>query len=284
MKNMIARMMGFYLNVLSLVSPSLAGRKGFLLFCRPFRLSMSGKQLEFLNAAKKSVLTTEGQSIQVYQWGNGKKKILFLHGWQSHSYRWKAYIEAFSKDEYTIYALDAPGHGLSGGNFLSAPLYSAIIEQFINDHGKMHAVISHSLGGFSLLYTFYRNPSLAVNKVILMAPPGNAQDFMDFYRQTLGLSNRTSKRIADHFVSRFNADPAFFSTPKFATSVNVNGLIIHDEQDLEAPYHYATRINEAWKKSRLVTTNGLGHNLKSTEVVKEVVAFVSEPVSEPALA
>jgi hypothetical protein len=52
-------------------------------------------------------------------------------------------------------------------------------------------------------------------------------------------------------------------------------LIIHDEKDEEAPYRYAQQIHAAWAASRLITTSGLGHNLKSAQVVGKVKDFLS---------
>ncbi|MDQ2656657.1 MAG: alpha/beta hydrolase, partial [Bacteroidota bacterium] len=209
--------------------------------------------------------------------GNGPRKVLFLHGWQSHTYRWKAYIEALSKDEFTIYSLDAPGHGLSSGNFLSVPLYSSLIENFVKQHGPFHTVAGHSLGGFSLLYTFYRAPDLPISRVILLSPPGEASDFILAFKKTLGVSDRVVKLVVDHFGQRYQVTPGFFSARKFAERIKAKGLIIHDEDDTEAPYHYSIPLQQAWSNSRLHTTKGLGHNLKSTSIVREVVGFIGEP-------
>jgi esterase/lipase len=276
MKNIAAKFFGLYLNVLALISPRRAGLQAFLLFCRPFRIPLTDKQKEFLNSGEKFTIQAGDVSIQAYRWGEGDKKILFLHGWQSHSYRWKAYIEALPKDEYTIYALDAHGHGLSSGNFLSVPVYSTLIQQFILELDQVHAIISHSLGSFSLLYTLHQFPLLPVRKIIAMAPPGEANDFMTVYKNTLGLSDRVMKLVTGHFMEMYDVTPDYFSAVKFASAVEVDGLIIHDETDNEAPYHYSTSIHKAWKKSKLVTTKGLGHNLRSPLIVQEVLNFITE--------
>jgi pimeloyl-ACP methyl ester carboxylesterase len=190
------------------------------------------------------------------------------------------YIEALSKDEYTIYAFDAPSHGLSGGNFLSVPLYGSLIRDFVLNTGDIHAVIGHSVGSFSLLYTLYQFPLLPIRKIILLAPPGEATDFMDFYQKTLRLSQRTRRLVTEHFKSVYNVGPEFFSTTRFAASINVQGLIIHDQDDDETPHHYAEAIHRAWKRSTLVTTKGFGHNLRSPAVVNAVVDYITEDVRE----
>jgi pimeloyl-ACP methyl ester carboxylesterase len=280
MKNLIAKTIGLYINVLSLLSPSKAGVRAFLLFCRPFRLSLSEKQLQFFNSADRFLVTADDCQVQAYKWGNGKRKILFLHGWQSHTYRWKAFIDGFSKEEYTIYSLDAPGHGLSSGNFLSVPLYSKVIENFIIAQGPFHAAVGHSIGGFTLMYTLFRLPLLAIGKIVTMAAPGNANDFVTVFKNTIGLSDKALNLMIDEFVNRYGVTPDHFSSERFASSLHVKGLIIHDELDDEAPYQYSVRLNERWKKSTLITTKGIGHNLRSPEIVKHVVNFVEEPVGQ----
>jgi pimeloyl-ACP methyl ester carboxylesterase len=281
MKTLIVRLYGLYLNLLAFFFPTKAAEKGFLLFCRPFRLPISQKQKEFFNSADKFSVNLDDETIQGYRWGKGDKKILFLHGWQSHTYRWKTYVEALSKDAYTVYALDAPGHGLSTGNFLSVPLYSTLIDSFIRDHGPFHSVVGHSLGGFSLLYTLYKFPLLEINKIVLLAPPGEASDFISVFEKTLKLNKKTLQLVLDHFGERYNVTPEYFSTLRFAGSLKAKGLIIHDEEDAEAPYHYSIPLQKAWDKSRLISTKGFGHNLRSKTVVDEVVNFVEEQKHEP---
>jgi pimeloyl-ACP methyl ester carboxylesterase len=274
MKKLIVRLIGLYLNALAIVAPRRAGHRAFMLFCRPFRTAITGKQKSFFDSATSFFLDANGVVIQGYKWGAGEKKVLFLHGWQSHSYRWKTYVDALSKTEYTIYALDAPGHGLSKGDFLTVPIYSSLIQQFILDAGNLHAVVGHSLGSFSLLYTFYKYPLLPVKKVIAMAPPGEAKDFVDVFRTTLGVSQNVIRQIEERFVDLYDVKPDYFSSVKFGSSLRIPGLIIHDVEDQEAPYHYSTLLHQAWRRSKLITHKGFGHNLKSPSVVQQVVNFI----------
>jgi pimeloyl-ACP methyl ester carboxylesterase len=271
----IARLIGFYLNVLAVVAPRIAGRKGFYLFCTPLATPVKEHHRQFLDTAVKSSVEFEGITIQTYRWGNGPKKILFLHGWQSHSFRWKNYIDSFSKEDYTLYALDAPAHGLSGGKYINLPIYSRVIEHFLLRIHPLHAVIGHSFGGFASLYALYCNPLLPVERLVIMGTPGEADDFVQFYRGMLGLSSRAMRVIADYFEETLHHPPGFFSAVQFAKAVTVPGLIIHDEKDEEAPYRYALQIHAAWKTSKLITTSGLGHNLKSAQVVGNVMDFLS---------
>jgi len=275
MKKVITSLAGTYLNALSHVSPGLAASTGLKLFCRPFRAKMKDYHHQFFNTADRFSFEYDGIEIQGYRWGEGEKKILFLHGWQSHTFRWRNYIEALPKDQYTIYSIDAPGHGLSAGSFLTVPYYSGVIRQLIETIGHVHAVVGHSLGSFSMLHALYEQPALPVNRLILTAPPGEASDFVAVYQGMLQLSEKTMTLILKHFEEKFGKPISWFSTSKFAHAVSLPGLIIHDEEDEEAPFHYSKKINEQWPQSRLIATKGLGHNLKSKNVIDEIVKFIN---------
>ena len=272
---------GRYLNTLAHLLPRIAGRQGFRLFCRPFRTPLTAYHKKFLNTADQFSFEHDGILIQAYRWGEGPKKILFVHGWQSHSFRWKAYIESLSKEQYTMYAFDAPGHGLSGGSFLTVPYYSDIIQKLIDSLGEIHILVGHSLGCFASLHAIHAHPSLPVRKLILMAPPGKASDFLLFYQNTLKLSAKCVSLILKHFENVIQKPISYFSTTDFATSVKVSGLIIHDENDAETPYANAVEISQRWDNSKLITTKGLGHNLKSPEVVLDVINFIETTTNQP---
>ena len=275
MNKIFIRSIGFYLNTLALIAPAYAGKKGFELFCWPRRIRMKPHQLEFLNQAhEKFIIDYAGKKVQAYRWGKGAKKVLLLHGWQSHSYWWRYVINRLSKEEFSIYSLDAPGHGLSEGDFLNLPHYSGLIEQFIVEQKSFHAILTHSFGGFASVYTLHRLPHLQVSKMVVMAAPGEVEHFFNYYQYMLGLSQKAIGLITAQFIQTIGHPPSYFQMKDFAKTLNLNGLIIHDTEDKEAPYKNAIAINEAWKNSKLITTTGLGHNLKSKELVEEVARFV----------
>ena len=275
MNKIIIRSIGFYLNTLALLSPKTAAKKGFELFCWPRRIKMKPHQLEFLNQADEQFkIDYAGKKVQAYRWGNGSKKILLLHGWQSHSYWWRYVINRLSKEEFTIFSLDAPGHGLSEGDFLNLPHYSGLIEQFITEQKSIHAILTHSFGGFASVYTLHRLPHLQVAKMAVMAAPGEVEFFFLYYQRLLRLSKRTIRLINGYFENFIGHPPSYFKMKEFSKSLTLPGLIIHDTEDKEAPYQTALDMNEVWKNSSLITTTGLGHNLKSKELVEQVAMFI----------
>lgn len=278
MKKVVPKLIGGYLNTLSYVAPGRVGEIGFNIFCTPVAPPVKPHHKSYLETASLFNFESDGITLQGYRWGNGEKKLVFLHGWQSHTYRWKKYIQAFSQEEYSIYAFDAPAHGLSGGKYANIPLYSSAITAFFKKIGNADAVVSHSMGSISTLHALYNHHHLDIGKLVLMGSPGEANDFITFYQQFTGLSDRTFRFILDHFVKTIKQTPDYFSAPKFAANIKIPGLIIHDEGDDEAPYKHAVRIHKAWPQSKLITTKGFGHNLKSHKVVEVVKDFVKKGI------
>lgn len=281
MKKMISHLIGFYLNVLAFIAPQKAALVGFRLFCYPVRGKISKHQRQFLQDASQFLIHHKGDRIQGYTWGKGPINILLLHGWQSHSYRWKRYVESIDQTQYTIYAFDAPGHGLSSGNFLTVPLYSEVVTKVIEHIGRAHIVLGHSIGSFTALYTFHTHPSLQPDKLIATACPGEAREFFKFYQMQLGLSDRCIQQIAKRFEKEVQHSPAYFSAQSFTTHLHVQGLLIHDQEDGETPVENALTIHQSWKNSQLILTKGKGHNLKSDEVVAHVINFISQETTLP---
>lgn len=275
-KKIIQKSVGYYFNALAYVSPKTLEKQGFQLFCNPMAKTIKTHQLQFLEKGKNEILTIESEKIQTYKWGNGSKKIVFIHGWASHSFRWKSYIENLIENDFTVYAFDAPAHGLSTGKMLHVVLYGKAINQMILHNQEIEHIVSHSIGGFATTYWLqhYKNNTKNIKKVVIMGAPGEAKDFFDFYQSILGLSQKAIEIISRSFTKRLGHEPSYFSASKFATDLEKDCLIIHDKKDKDTNPNYSIELNKNWNKSQLILTEGLGHNLKSKNLEQKVIDFI----------
>src|SRR5690606_3735511 len=128
---------------------------------------------------------------------------------------------------------------------------------------------------FAMVYSLYRVPRLPVGRLVLMAPPGEASEFADHFRRRLRLSSRAMRLMLEYFQEKLLQPAAYYSTKRFAASLPVPGIIVSDKDDYETPYAHALDIHKVWKKSTLVQTRGLGHNLRSAEVTRIVCDYVT---------
>lgn len=270
----IVSLIGWYFNTFAYVFPQLIARQAFRVFCTPFGVKLKPQQLAFLEAAENFSFDYNGTLIAGYKWGTGSNSVLCVHGWQSHSYRWKKFIEMLDKDKYTVYAIDAMAHGKSEGKLINVPMYADLIEYIMVEKKKMDYIFAHSLGAFSCMYCFYKNPSISPKKIVCMASPRNAMDFVDEMTKQVGLSEKVVKLVVDRFVSLFNKPPEFFSANRFASKQVSPALIIHDENDKDVSVQFAYDIHEAWPESELLITKGFGHKLRHVSVPEAAIRFI----------
>jgi len=280
MKKVIYQSIGFYLDAMSKVSPQKTGELGFKLMCKPQNKGLRAHQQEFLNTAVQTDYNFNGQNIKLYQWGTGPKKILFVHGWQSHSFRWKKYIEVLPKDEYSLITYDAPGHGQSEGNQFTVPLNAFLIDHLVDHYQGFDTIVAHSIGSMSVFYALAYYRTSQVNKVVSMAAPNRAEEFFNFFGNVLNLKSQTMHHIANEFQRQVRHKIEDISLPQFASKVNISGIIIHDEDDEDTPFENALELNAKWHNSTLIKTQGLGHNLKSEKVVKLVKDYIETGFSK----
>ncbi|MFD2036267.1 alpha/beta fold hydrolase [Belliella marina] len=276
MKQLIYQSIGLYINTLNKISPKKGGEVGFRLFCKPVRSKLKKQHLDFFKTSEQEDFDFNGVNIRLYKWGNGPKKVLFVHGWQSHSYRWKHYIEALPKSEYTVIAYDGPGHGQSEGNQFHVPMNAFLISMFVEKFGGFDTVVGHSIGCFSVIYAIAHYDIRQIGKFVSMASPGKASDFFSFYTATLRLKKYAIENITNEFQMQIRHRVEEISLMHFMKYLDMPGLIIHDKDDPDTPYTNALEMSNAWENSKLITTEGLGHNLRSKEIVKVVCGFIQE--------
>ncbi len=272
--NVIMNLVGIYLNLINSISKKIGGKHAFYLFCYPFKAKLTKKQQAFLDTAHRFKLDVDKKQIQCYRWGNGPKNLLFVHGWQSHSYRWKKYIESLSPDEFTIYAIDAPGHGNSDGKISNVPLFEKAIQAISIHIGELHSIVSHSIGSFSALYFVDQNPNRQPKKLVTLASPNSIEDFLDYYFKKLKLTNRTIRNFKSYFNQYTNKETSYFTLANVIKSNKADGLIIHDEGDKTLTVDYSKNLHMLWPKSKLVITQGFGHKLRDLSIVNMVGEFV----------
>ncbi len=278
MKKTIAKVLpkiiGNGLNAVSYISPKYASAKALNIFATPRQGSkFNDKQEAFLNTANQHTLSYDNLDIQTYNWKGSKDTILFVHGWESNTFRWKKLITSLHQLDYNIVALDGPAHGKSGGTQFTAIMYSEFIN-VVARHYNPSAIIGHSVGGMSTVFYQhkYQNPDLT--KMVLLGAPSEFTEVFKNYVNMLGLNKRIKNGLNKLVIERFNYEPSHFSVAKFSKEINVQGLIIHDRGDKIINHDEAELISSNFKNSKLITTQGFGHGLRDDSVNKAVINFI----------
>ena len=273
MKDLVVKIVGNYINMLSYVSKPYAANKAMYLFTKPRAGKINEKQSDFLDTAYQEELKYENLLVMTYRWLGKKQTILLTHGWESNSARWKKLILALNKKGYNVVAVDAPGHGRSGSTVFNAMLYAEFINVAANRFAP-EIIIGHSVGGMSSAFFQHKYQFENLKKIVLLGSPSEFQDVFKRYTDMLGYNKRLVSQLQHTIVERFGSPADTFSTAKFLASIASEGLIIHDEDDRIIPYNDALLLKDSFKNSQLITTKGLGHSLMDSSVAEHIYAFI----------
>lgn len=274
MKYIIAKFIGAIINFISLFSPQAAGKMAMKLFSSPKRKRLKETEKDFLETAFIEDLKYNDISIMTYRWLGKKDTVLLVHGWESNSFRWKDLIVKLTASDFNVIALDAPAHGLSSGKLFNAVVYSECIN-VVAKKFNANIIIGHSVGGMATTFFQHKYQLPTIEKLVLLGAPSNFVDVFGRYIDMMGYNTRISIAMNNIIHERFNNKPEHFNAAKFSESIAAEGLLIHDKYDAIIPYSDAEDFNNFYKNSKLITTEGFGHGLKSETVDEHILAFVS---------
>lgn len=267
---------GLYLRMINSVSSKIGGKHTFYVFCSPFSPKVTPKQQKFLDTANIEDIDVDGETIKLYKWGTGDQKILCVHGWRSNSYRWRDYVKTLIEKDCTVYSIDFPAHGNSEGRFWNLLKAEAAIKATIDHIGVVDTIISHSVGCFCSLYFCDQHPTLQPRKMVSLASAGRVHDFINEVKRMLSLTDIEIDNLKTHYQTLTGKDPEYFDIENFFSHITAKALLIHDEDDLDTDVRYSRRLHELYEESELVITKGLGHKLRSKDVMEHVVKYVVE--------
>ena len=273
MKDFIVKLIGFYFNLLSFFSSKYAAKKALNLFSTPRKGKISEAQSNFLDTAFKEELSHNQNTIMTYRWCGEKQTVLLAHGWESNSARWKNIIKTFQQLNFNIIALDAPAHGDSGSKSFNALLYAEFINVVVKKFNPS-IFIGHSVGGMATVFSCHKYKFATIKKMILLGTPSELTDVFKRYVLMMSYNKSIERQINNLAFERFGKYPKDYSTAKFLEKATFEGLIIHDEKDPIIPYSDSTLIKNSFEKSKLITTQNLGHSLNNNEVTNHITDFI----------
>ncbi len=251
------------LNGTARMSRRQAGALGYYLLSKPRRAADEPLSDAFMKVAKHYTIDANGTKLQCFHWPGKGPSVLLLHGWESNSGRWFAFLEPLRKAGYSIYAFDAPAHGRSGGSRFNVLIYTEALQAYLEHHAFAPDYwIGHSAGGMAaILYLTEPNPEYEPAQLISLAVPGELENFIDKFCDFLGVHEKVKRGIDDQFRRKLDLSFSEVSFVNYAKNLRVPGLIVHDECDDLAPISGAYQMHENWAGSSLITTRDCGHSL-----------------------
>ena len=272
MKLFIAKAIGAVLNKFAFINQIRASDWALGLFSRPIKGRLKHPHPTLEMAAKK-IFFAENNKIATYHWKGKGETILLAHGWHSNSGRWKNTITRLIKRDYNIVALDAPAHGASGSKIFNAVLYAKFVEVICKEFNPS-ILIGHSVGGMAISYFLKNNHNHKADKLVFLGVPAGFTGIFKNYIDLMGYNEKVRAGMETVIHKRFGMPYYQFNTAIFVKEIKAECLLIHDKFDPVIPYSDAQEIHNAFKNSQLFTTQGLGHGLKSKQVIDKIMDFI----------
>ncbi|RAJ38679.1 alpha-beta hydrolase superfamily lysophospholipase [Kitasatospora sp. SolWspMP-SS2h] len=276
------------LNATSLVATAPPGRVAYELFRRPLRRSrVRTAERELHDRATTEELTVNGKRVRAYRWGDGRRPVLLVHGWQSRASRFAPYVRGLLDLGMSPVAFDAPGHGDSAGRATTILEYRELIGRLAERHGPFEGAVAHSFG---VCCTFLAMAEgVPVGRLVAVAGVAEFGFLVEGFAAGLGLNDRLRADLARRVEQVLLPDAGDvrrrFDATHRPERVGAPILVVHDEGDEVVPLRQAHLLRAAYgeEQLRLITTRGLGHRrvLSEPTVVDNALAFLAEPLPTP---
>lgn len=265
--------------ILSAFSKSKAAREAFDLFCTPPSRYVAGLTPTYSEAEQLN-FEWNGINIRGFRWNKGaSRKALIVHGFQSSVVNFEGFIQPLIKEGMEIIAFDAPAHGGSGGNRITAVMYSSFLKHIEKEYGPVDAVVAHSFGGLAISLALEDWPSSPLPRLALIAPASEIKTSID---QFFDLMRIRDKKVMDAFYDIIrdleNKEPDWYTIRRVLQDNDFDLLWVHDEIDELTPIADAENAWETAKgKIEIIRTKGLGHRkiYRDAGIVSKVVGYLS---------
>jgi pimeloyl-ACP methyl ester carboxylesterase len=242
------------------IVPEAVARKAAVLFTTPFKSSRTRALTAPTLGARETELDIDGDKIHVYVWGDPTTQpyVLFAHGWSSHGTRITPWVAPLKDAGYAVVAFDQAAHGKSSGNHTTLPDFTCHLLAVAHHFGPAAAVIGLSLGGGACAVAVARG--LVAERAVLIAPSADPLAAVERFSRLVWLASYLGRRMFALFEQTLRVDASELQGHTNAPRIGRPALIVHDLEDREVPWSEGERYARFWQDSRLLSTQGLGHN------------------------
>ena len=263
--------------ILQFLAPHFATSYAIKLFKTPIRFKTPQRE-KFMaeNAQKQLVLIPEiNKKVQVYLYGNSKKKVLLVHGWSGRGTQLCTIAEALVENGYMAISFDGPAHGASTGKTTMMNEFISTVNVLEKEFGVFEFAIGHSLGGMTVLNNIKQG--LLIKKAVIIGSGDIITDIISDFVKKLHLNPKMTGKIKQRFFKQFNEDIDNYSASTAAKKVTLPVLVIHDTTDADVPVSCAHNIRQNLKQGELLVTNNLGHRriLHNPLVINRIIEFIN---------
>lgn len=269
------------MNGLDQLMPQVTSRLMLAKFVAP-RRKKNGRYTSRLPAgATRLAVQHNNQTLTGWCWDGDGPAILVVHGWESHTGRMSPLIKALLAHGCRIFALDAPGHGMSPQANTHLQDVGEAIRAMIEQHGSFHGIVAHSFGAAATAVMLSRHPELMPDKLVFLSPMRDLAQHLDIFAAVAQLTPARKERLQELVRQRLGLSFEDCSTVAAVRTFSRPGLVIHDQNDRLIPHAVGEEIARNWAGTRFVSTSRLGHRrgLSCQQVVSHITDYLADGVA-----
>lgn len=172
-------------------------------------------------------------------------------------------------------ALDAPGHGDSGGDTTDVVDYGQAVVAAANHFGPIGGVIAHSVGSAAALYAYAHG--VRVHASVQICGPASLGRVLRRAGKAAGLDTAEIARLEVLMAEHIGLPLEAMELTSLRAGMIHPALIVHDPDDRELPVSESHSLAAAWAGSTLSLVPGAGHRriLRDPSVISSAASFIA---------
>ncbi len=262
------------------VFPTAVARLAYRLFATPRYRARHRVSDELLESARIFEVMYGGQLLKAYEWGEGTRTALLVHGWESRGTGLRSFVPGLLEQGWRVVAFDGPAHGDSPGKRTNLVHFAGAVRAVIRHVGGVDAVIAHSFGGASTVFALaHSRPPIEVGRLVLIGAPASTLNVVRGVMDQFSVPRPARRKFIELMQGKLKGIPLEeVELANLAPKVRISEvLIVHDREDPVVPFSSAQTIHQSFEKARLLVPRGLGHYrlMKHPAVIERVVHFVT---------
>ncbi len=257
------RLIKTYFQILSMLSPRLAAKQAFEVFCKVRKKDIRERERSFYDKAKREDIPYEPEPIHTYSFGNPKNEtVLLVHGWDSNAGSLSKFVEPLLEKNKHVLGLNLPSHAQYENDKTTLVGCKDAMKTLLNsfEDSEITAIISHSFGSAVTGYALSELPNKTINKLFFLTSPNKIENIFTEFKDMISLGNkayrilieRANKLLGENLEQMYIHDKLNLAT--------FNHLhLFHDKNDKIISIKNSKLIHEKVPNSDLTTYENIGH-------------------------
>jgi pimeloyl-ACP methyl ester carboxylesterase len=261
-------------SALDALAPSLATHLMLRHFTRPRVKRGADYRSQLPPGAQRLAVRHGDRDLALWRWGDRGSAVLLVHGWEDNTGSMLPFVEPLRRLGYQVFAMDAPGHGLSPKGSTHLLDCSDALGRVLATFGPFKSIVAHSFGATAVCHLLSRvRRCWFPDRMVLLSPMRDMEQHLQVFADIALLSPDRADRLRQLAAGVVGCRLDRISSYEVLPELTIPGLVVHDRHDPVIPHAVGESIARIWQGARLVSTRRLGHRriLKCPEVMEQII-------------